>query len=122
MNTSQDIDGRILHSDDVDNFHENDENENENEDEDDAQEDLVAELEDSHDESGTPISRCSEKMNRFMIKPTNRKLKMFHLLVSVTLYVDITVTGFILGNYRFQIGEDVNFLEHEKIYTMIIVV
>ena len=57
-----------------------------------------------------------------MISPTNRKLKMFHLLVSTTVYIDFCMTGFILGNYRFQIGEDPNFLDHDKVYTLIMIV
>ena len=62
---------------------------------------LMQELEDTFEEITTPRSRCSERMERFMIDPVNRRLKNFHLLVSLTLYVDFWVTSWILGNYRF---------------------
>ena len=44
---------------------------------------------------------CSERLSRFMVPPQNRRLKNFHLLVSLTLYVDFFVTSFVLGNHRF---------------------
>ena len=64
-------------------------------------EDQLLELEDTFEETTTPRNKCSEKMERFMIDPTNRRLKNFHLLVSLTLYVDFWITSWILGNYRF---------------------
>jgi len=36
-----------------------------------------------------------------MIDPAHKRLKTFHLLVSLTLYVDFWVSSWILGNYRF---------------------
>jgi hypothetical protein len=63
--------------------------------------DLLLELEDSYEEVSTPRNRFSERMERFMIDPTHKKLKTFHLLVSLTLYVDFWITSWILGNYRF---------------------
>lgn len=64
-------------------------------------EDQLLELEDTFEETNAPRNKCSEKMERFMIDPTNRRLKNFHLLVSLTLYVDFWITSWILGNYRF---------------------
>jgi len=50
---------------------------------------------------------------KWMINPKNNKrLKYFHLLVSLTFYVDFAVSSFILGNYRFSKGENENFLNH----------
>jgi hypothetical protein len=34
-----------------------------------------------------------------LIHPSNRRLKMFHLVVSLTLLVDVLFSGFILSNY-----------------------
>lgn len=57
-----------------------------------------------------------------MIDPKNPKLKKFHLLVSLTLYMDFLMTSFIVGNYNFQIGKDPRFLSHEKIFAYIIII
>lgn len=54
-----------------------------------------------------------------MIPPGSRKLKYFHLIVSLTLYVDFFMTSFILGNYRFHKGEDPDFVNHKNIYVVV---
>jgi len=49
-----------------------------------------------------------------MISPTNKRMKVYHLMISLTLYVDFWITSWILGNYKFQQGlEDKNFLNHK---------
>lgn len=58
-----------------------------------------------------------------MISPSNKKMKYYHLVVSITLYVDFWITSWILGNYRFQQGlEDKNFLNHRSNYSLIMCV
>lgn len=59
-----------------------------------------------------------------MIEPNSRKLKNFHLVVACALYMDFFLTGFILSNYKFLIGDPElhNFLNHETLYTFITIV
>ena len=40
--------------------------------------------------------------------------------MSLVLYMDFFITTFILGNYKFQIGENPHFLKHEQVYLFII--
>lgn len=61
-------------------------------------------------------------MENYMIEPQNRKLKIFHLILSVTMYVDICMTSLLIGNYRFQIGEQDEYLNHYSVYTYIIII
>ena len=59
-----------------------------------------------------------------MIDPSNRKLKNFHLIVTCALYMDFFITGFIISNYKFLIGDtdQHNFMSHEGWYTLIIII
>jgi hypothetical protein len=43
--------------------------------------------------------------SKLLVYPDNKKLKYFHLIVAVTLFFDFYMTGLILGNYLFIIGE-----------------
>jgi hypothetical protein len=36
-----------------------------------------------------------------MIEPINRKLKIFHLILAITMYIDMFMTSLLIGNYRF---------------------
>ena len=42
---------------------------------------------------------------RFLINQKNKKLKYFHLVVSITLFFDFYFTGLIMGNYLFMSGQ-----------------
>ena len=53
------------------------------------------------EETKKPRSQLIEKIKNYMISPTNKRMKIYHLLVSLTLYVDFWITSWILGNYRF---------------------
>ena len=62
-------------------------------------------------------NRIFLKWRKYLIEPSNSKLKKFHLLASISLFIDFFLTCFILGNYKFQIGEDdPNFMNHEAMY------
>ena len=54
-----------------------------------------------------------------MIAPGNTRLKKFHLLVSVSCYMDFIWTSFCLGNYDFQMGRHDGFMDHERIFAYI---
>jgi len=56
---------------------------------------------------------------KYLISPDNRRLKYFHLVVAITLFFDFFLTGLIIGNYRFFVGEDNHFLNHQKNYAYI---
>jgi len=58
-----------------------------------------------------------------MIKPTNKRLKTFHLIVSLTLYFDFFMTCMVIGNYRFFYGlDEPEFLSHQDLFNVIIVI
>ena len=59
-----------------------------------------------------------------MIEPNSRKLKNFHLVVACALYMDFFLTGFILSNYKFLVGDPDTreFLNHDTLYTFITIV
>ena len=57
-----------------------------------------------------------------MIEPQNRKLKFFHILLALTMYVDMFMTSLLIGNYRYQIGEQEEFLNHFEVYSYIVVI
>ena len=57
-----------------------------------------------------------------LLRPQNRKLKYFHLLVALVLYFDFYLTGCILANFKFTHrleGYDPFFLGHDGKYTFI---
>ena len=56
---------------------------------------------------------------KHLIEPNNRKLKYFHLLVAAALLWDFILTGWIMSNYRFHIGREPDFLNHQKNYAFI---
>ena len=57
-----------------------------------------------------------------MIDPENKRLILFHLIVSLTFYVDIFVTSLLIANYNFYLGLDSEkeFLNHRVVYNYII--
>lgn len=57
-----------------------------------------------------------------LILPNNRKLHFFHLMVSLVLFYDFFLTGLLLGNYRFLIGQEPEFMDHRFHYRFICVV
>ena len=59
---------------------------------------------------------------RYMIDPSNTKLKKFHLLVSFSYYFDFILTSFLVGNYEFQMERQSDFMNHETIFMYIIVI
>ena len=63
--------------------------------------------------------KMSELYLKGLIGSQNKKLKFFHLLVSITLFYDFYLTGFILANYRFLIGKTPNFMSHRISYIYI---
>ena len=70
------------------------------------------------------LGRIKRFFSKQMIEPNSRKLKNFHLVVACALYMDFFLTGFILSNYKFLIGdpEEIEFLNHETLYTLITIV
>jgi hypothetical protein len=58
-----------------------------------------------------------------LIKPQNRRLKYFNLLASITLFIDLILTGMIIGNYMFTHrleNYDKNFMNHQFMFRLII--
>ena len=51
------------------------------------------------------LGRIKRFFSKQMIEPNSRKLKNFHLVVACALYMDFFLTGFILSNYKFLIGD-----------------
>lgn len=45
-----------------------------------------------------------KQYNKFLVYPDNNKLRYFHLVVAVTMFVDFYLTGLCMGNYLFLIG------------------
>ena len=50
------------------------------------------------------IQKIKSYYMKFLIYPNNRRLQLFHLVVSLVLFYDFFLTGLLLGNYRFLIG------------------
>jgi len=46
-------------------------------------------------------NRIIKIWRKYLIDPNNSKLKKFHLLCSLALFVDFFLTSFIVGNYKF---------------------
>ena len=62
---------------------------------------------------------------KIMIEPAgNRKLINFHFLVFWTWMVDFYLTSILLGNYRFQTGQETenNFMNHSTFYFYITII
>ena len=57
--------------------------------------------------------------SKLLIFSQNKKLKYFNLIVSVTLFYDFILTGFIMANYNFMVGKDFEFMEQEFSYVII---
>lgn len=57
--------------------------------------------------------------SKFLIFSNNKKLKYFNLIVSLTLFYDFILTGLIMANYKFMVGQDYEFLEQEFSYLII---
>lgn len=80
-------------------------------------------LDDSSFEDQTLSRRCSKRFQKYMILPNNPKLQKFHYLASISLLVDFFMSGFIIGNYEFQIGQiDHNFMNQDDIFFILIIV
>ena len=62
------------------------------------------------------IFKCYE---RLLVYPDNKRLRYFHLVVSLTLFFDFYLTGLIMGNYLFITGKQENFVNHETNYIYI---
>ena len=54
-----------------------------------------------------------DKIRHFMIPPDNKKLRYFHILLSLVFYLDIFYTSYIYGNPYFHDEGHVNYLYHE---------
>lgn len=69
------------------------------------------------------IRRIEKWYREKLIEPQNKKLKIFHLVVSVTLFFDFFLTSFILGNYKFYFDIEERqsgvFGNHETLYKFI---
>lgn len=64
--------------------------------------------------------KCEDRFfqfyHKFLIDSKNKKLKYFHLVVSVTLFFDFYLTGLIMGNYQFMSGMQTNYINHAEKY------
>ena len=54
-----------------------------------------------------------------LIEASNKKLRYFHMLVAFVLFFDFYLTGFIIGNYQFFLGNDPEFVNHRSYYQII---
>jgi hypothetical protein len=53
--------------------------------------------------------RCNEKLRKMMVNPyQSKKVKYFHTLLALTLYVDIIMTSLLMGNWKFITTEGSN--------------
>jgi hypothetical protein len=52
-------------------------------------------------------------MKNNMIDPSNKRLKFFHLILALSVFVDFMLTGLIVSNYHIMMGEyDPNFVNN----------
>ena len=51
------------------------------------------------------IKKLEQSYSQRLIDPQNKKLKYFHLIVSIVLFWDFFLTSFIIGNYKFYFDE-----------------
>ena len=71
--------------------------------------------------------KIGKKLDKFMIKPDHKKLKIFHIILAFSLFIDIFITSFLIGNYNMFIDESnspehSDFLLHEEIYTYLMII
>ena len=59
---------------------------------------------------------------RLLVYPDNKRLRYFHLVVSLTLFLDFYLTGLIMGNYLFIIGQQESFVNHDSNYIYICII
>lgn len=70
------------------------------------------------------LKKLEEKLQTLMIEPKNPKLRVFHLILAFTFYVDVLMTSFLISNYTFQIGkpEEEDYLNHRVVFYYIILI
>lgn len=68
--------------------------------------------------------RITKRLDRFMIQPNTRKMKVLEFMVSIMLYADLVLTCLLLGNLHYQqdAAEEVDWLGHHTWFTFIIAV
>lgn len=61
-------------------------------------------------------------MNSYMLDQSNQRMKLFHLLTTLVVYMDFFLTSLMIGNYKFIKGEDPDFMGYSSSYSMIITI
>jgi len=46
-------------------------------------------------------NKCIKVWRKYLIDPSNMKLRRFHIVACISLYIDFFVSSAIMGNYRF---------------------
>jgi len=58
-----------------------------------------------------------------MINPyTSKRTKLFHVVLSLTLYVDIIFTSLLMGSWEFQTNKESDILDNKTVFTVIIII
>ena len=57
--------------------------------------------------------KCTKRIRKIMIHPSNKRLQKFHVLLCLTLCCDIFMTSLLIGNYKFINGEIDEYLSHQ---------
>jgi len=58
-----------------------------------------------------------------MINPyQSKKIKYFHAILSLTMYLDIIMTSLLIGSWDFQTKETSDIMYSEKVFTVIIII
>ena len=55
-----------------------------------------------------------------MIRPDNKRLKSYHLILSFTFYFDLIYTSLIIGNYNFHLGIEPDYMQNVEVYYILI--
>ena len=57
-----------------------------------------------------------------MIDPQNVRLKRFHILVCLSLYLDFILTCFIVGNHYYVKGQQPDFMHAQSLFVYLIII
>ena len=63
----------------------------------------LQDFENEHDHPRTCWMKCNERLRKVMINPyTSKRIKYFHAILSLTLFLDIIMTSLLIGSWEFQ--------------------
>lgn len=56
-----------------------------------------------------------------MIEPSNKKLQSFHFILSLSFYLDVSLTCLCIANWEFRKNRDENFLNHSATFGFVVI-